>query len=91
MTATEEAVRLKAQGLTVGQIAERQGVREPCVRKRLGRGASPRCGQVPRRPNAKAAGPLPPVVNRDPCPRCEVRADIGCRHSRAPLGWRVGL
>lgn len=37
---------------------------------------------------AKAADapvqPQPVRVNRDPCPFCEVRADIGCRHSRAP-------
>jgi DNA-binding MarR family transcriptional regulator len=25
-------------------------------------------------------------VDRDSCPRCGVRADIGCRHSRAPIG-----
>jgi hypothetical protein len=25
---------------------------------------------------------LPPRVNRDPCSYCNVRADIGCRHSR---------
>jgi hypothetical protein len=29
---------------------------------------------------------LPPKVDRDPCPRCGVRHDIGCNHSRAPLG-----
>jgi len=27
---------------------------------------------------------LPPRVDRDPCGWCGVRADIGCRHSRAP-------
>jgi hypothetical protein len=27
--------------------------------------------------------PEPVRVNRDPCPLCAVRADIGCRHSRA--------
>ena len=25
-------------------------------------------------------------VDRDPCPRCAVRRDVGCHHSRAPLG-----
>jgi hypothetical protein len=24
-------------------------------------------------------------VNRDPCPRCGVRADLGCRHSHNPI------
>ena len=29
--------------------------------------------------------------NREPCARCGVRADVGCRHSNAPtLGWHVG-
>ncbi|WP_146037268.1 winged helix-turn-helix domain-containing protein [Novosphingobium guangzhouense] len=27
--------------------------------------------------------PEPVRVNRDPCPFCEIRGDIGCRHSRA--------
>lgn len=30
--------------------------------------------------------PLPQPVDRDPCPRCGVRHDVGCNHSRAPLG-----
>jgi len=31
---------------------------------------------------------IPPTepVDRDPCPRCGVRRDIGCGHSLAPLG-----
>lgn len=28
---------------------------------------------------------LPPAVDRDPCPRCGVRGDFGCPHSRLPL------
>jgi hypothetical protein len=31
---------------------------------------------------------LPPRVERDPCPRCGVRADIGCQH-HAPFGLTV--
>lgn len=27
-----------------------------------------------------------PRVDRDPCPRCGVRRDFGCNHSRIPLG-----
>lgn len=30
-------------------------------------------------------------VARDPCPRCGVRSDLGCGHSQAPLGLRMGL
>jgi hypothetical protein len=29
--------------------------------------------------------PLPEPVDRDNCPRCNVRFDIGCRHRRTPL------
>lgn len=28
-------------------------------------------------------------VDRDPCPRCGVRGDIGCSHSRAPIGMML--
>lgn len=42
---------------------------------------------VVRRPRADAVNPdqpdddhLPPAVNRDPCPRCGVRRDVGCDH-----------
>lgn len=27
-----------------------------------------------------------PRVDRDPCPRCGVRRDFGCKHSLTPLG-----
>lgn len=30
-----------------------------------------------------------PRVDRDPCPRCGVRRDIGCNHSQAPLGMML--
>lgn len=38
-------------------------------------------------------GPVPEAqrVDRDPCCRCGVRADIGCAHNRAPMGLRMGL
>lgn len=32
---------------------------------------------------------LPPRVERDPCPRCGVRGDIGCRHHRSWTGKEV--
>ncbi len=35
--------------------------------------------------------PLPQTVNRDPCVKCGIRADIGCRHNTVrALGWSVG-
>lgn len=94
MSATTEAVRLKAQGLTIGQIAERQGVKTTCVRKRLRRGARDepgrdptRWGANPTRRRVEKDEVLPPVVNRDGCTFCGVRADIGCRHSSRGSGY----
>lgn len=34
-----------------------------------------------------AAQPLPPRVDRQPCPRCGTRGDIGCTHGRAGVNW----
>lgn len=33
------------------------------------------------------AGELPVRVDRDPCPACGVRGDIGCVHGRAGVNW----
>ncbi|WP_077228576.1 hypothetical protein [Sphingomonas hengshuiensis] len=30
---------------------------------------------------------LPPRIDRDPCPRCGTRGDLGCRHGRAGVNW----
>jgi hypothetical protein len=34
--------------------------------------------------------PLGSVVHRDPCPRCGVRGDLTCAHSKAPLTCSAG-
>jgi hypothetical protein len=41
-----------------------------------------------RRPRAElnADRASQPRVDRDPCQRCGVRHDIGCKHDRAPVG-----
>ncbi len=53
-----------------------------------------RRGRPPRRDRAvveevvaevRPGDPLPEPVDRDNCPRCNTRFDIGCRHRRAPL------
>ena len=50
-----------------------------------------RRGRPPRRKADQAleaevpGDPLPEPVDRDNCPRCNVRFDIGCRHRRTPL------
>jgi hypothetical protein len=38
---------------------------------------------APKAPCDAPAEKLPPIVDRDPCFRCGVRADIGCEHSPA--------
>lgn len=50
-------------------------------------GRTERCG------NVGSAGPLAQMVrvDRDPCPRCAVRGDIGCRHRPWTLEHRNGL
>lgn len=49
------------------------------------RGGERRLPAVPVAKRPVAAEMMPPVVNRDPCPRCGTRADIGCTHSPAPV------
>jgi hypothetical protein len=51
-----------------------------------------RAGRPPRRRQdhaveveARPGDPLPEPVDRDNCPRCNTRFDIGCRHRRVPL------
>lgn len=31
-----------------------------------------------------------PIVYRDPCMRCGTRGDIGCKCSKARIGWHAG-
>jgi hypothetical protein len=74
----------------VREWAEMLGVQRPAIWRRLRSGGSlppyKSSGRtIPRRPRAKTLEeqfePLPPTVNRDPCLRCGVRADVGCKHS----------
>lgn len=87
--AIAEAARLYATGLKLKEIAERMGVQRPCITRRL-----QKAGILPPPKKTGLGGRLrlyvstaadnddtpPPIVSRDPCPRCAVRADIGCRH-----------
>lgn len=68
-------------------------------RSDYGRGR-PRGGGVPgyserRRERRRALSEIreermsQPRVDRDPCQRCGVRHDVGCRHSRAPVGMML--
>lgn len=68
----------------VSQLARMHNVNNPAIYKRLRSG-----GVLPpyrtARPRVYNRAPEKPVntpepVNRDPCPYCNVRADIGCRH-----------
>jgi hypothetical protein len=78
----------------VSGLAAFHGVNRPAIWKRLRSG-----GVLPpyrsgtgirrlRRTNLEidAERNQQPRVDRDPCPRCGVRRDVGCAHSRAPLG-----
>lgn len=63
--------------ITDGHWLDREG--EPAVPRRT-RGPSI---HTHARPRPIPDELLPPRVDRDPCPRCGVRADVGCRHRAA--------
>lgn len=76
--------------IATGKKTFYDGVRNPHWRIAMDNRAVPI--HVVQRPRAgKAADELPdennlpPRIDREPCPRCGVRADIGCDHRRAPL------
>lgn len=81
----------------VGELATWFGVQRPAILRRLrtggvlppykSRGSHRRV--VVRRlstPEREEQRAKIPRVYREACQRCGVRADIGCKHSRAPVG-----
>lgn len=76
---------LWTKGVKTRIIADTFGVTPPTVMKALRRvGVLPpyKSGIKRLRNAAPPRRPLPTPVHRDPCPRCGIRADIGCSH-----GW----
>lgn len=41
------------------------------------------------RARAEAREPLPPVIDRTPCFRCGIRADLGCHHQPASIPYAL--
>ena len=41
------------------------------------------------RARAEAREPLPPVIDRTPCFRCGIRADLGCQHQAASIPYAL--
>lgn len=81
-------------GTFVGRLAASEGVNRPAIWRRLRAGGAlpPYQSQAKKYPykplgqyRAKSET-LPPVVDRDPCPRCGTRGDLNCGHSRVRLG-----
>jgi hypothetical protein len=79
----------------VGYLATRFGVQKPAIYKRLRTGGALPPYRHPSGTGRNAAGirrerreffVAPAIEPRDPCPRCGVRRDYGCKHSLAPLG-----
>lgn len=79
----------------VGELAATYGVQRPAIWRRLYAGGIPpfRVGRPVGRRQSKlrnvadrVRGPLPPAVERDSCPRCGTRRDIGCKHEPCTLG-----
>lgn len=90
----ERICALFAAKVPVRAIAEQFGVQAPAIWRSLRRwgilppyNRSPGRGPARKRPLPDVSGAepniadLPPRVERDPCPRCGVRADVGCSHS----------
>lgn len=82
----------------VGYLSEREGVHRPAIWKRLRTGGALPDYNKGNPTGRKAAGimdadskadriiPTRPPVYRDPCPRCGIRGDLPCGHSRVRLG-----
>lgn len=82
----------------VGELAVLYGVQRPAIWRRLITGGlRPPYGHSEKRSRRKSRARRPssevekermaqPRVDRDPCQRCGVRRDIGCYHTRAPVG-----
>jgi hypothetical protein len=85
--------------MVVGELASMYGVNRPAIWRRLrAGGVLPRYktghrvrSKRHRTPTECEAARLDlPRVDRDPCPRCGVRRDLGCEHNRAPVGMVFG-
>lgn len=84
-------------GTIVGQLAEQRGVTKPSIWRSLRSGGllppyqsrdAKRTAQEQHLPPLPRSSPA--AVSRDGCPRCGVRGDIGCKHSRERLGVSFG-
>lgn len=92
MTRNEQIVRAAQAGATPAELASIYGVQPPAICKVLRRHgihlSTPRgspAAKAPvreRRTMAEKREQAPAPVDRDPCPRCGVRGDIGCSHRR---------
>lgn len=82
----------------VGQIANAYGVQRPAIWRRLRTGgvlpgyrskSDPQFRKpqtrYKRQDSGSKMGNIPAPVFREPCPRCGVRADIGCGHTATRL------
>ena len=88
-----QVVQLWNAGLSASQIAVRVGKARNSVLGKIYRlGLNPsqapdRLYPMRRRPRPKEERLARMGVDRTPCPRCGVRADLGCSHTRPPLGF----
>lgn len=79
------ALRMWRQGYSRNRIAQDVHVSYATIEKWLREaGLISDEGDIVRRLGSSTRGPHPVVrVTRDPCPRCGVRADLGCKHRPA--------
>ena len=89
----EQVTLLWKAGLSPSQIAVRVGkTRNSVIGKIYRLGLNPsqetdRFYPMRRRPRPKEERLARMGVDRTPCPKCGVRADVGCSHTRPPLGF----
>lgn len=98
-----EAVRLSKEGKTAAAIALVFGCQTPAIYRAFNKMGHVTETMLAHRAKVRKFNPtsrrvtaiaipedVEPIAPRDPCQRCGTRGDIGCRHTKAPLGWAVG-
>ena len=93
----QRAAELWLTGKSAGFIAEVLGKSRSSVLGKISRlglarkklnAPVVRTAAMPRpAPQRLVRAPAAAIPNRDPCPRCGVRGDVGCAHVRLPLGF----
>lgn len=83
---TQQMIAYYDGGLSVAEIAARVDMARNAVRKSLQYHGRARPESDEPRIDLRSI----PRVDRNPCPRCGVRGDVGCRHQAAAGTYTMG-